>query len=107
MTPQQGYNPVKNQSQDIDNLGLDREFNVPFREVFVHNPVTDTLERMVQPGNELPTAGNNPSTSITESTVGTVTTTTIQKTIGAATYQQTIAEDSSDNSVTISSWSEI
>lgn len=53
----------------------------------------------------LPTEGNNPSTSITEAVVGTVTTTTIQKTIGATTYQQTIEEDSSDNSTTISAWS--
>ena len=51
------------------------------------------------------TLNNNPSLSITEATVGTVTTTTIQKTIGGDVYQQTIREDSSDNSVTVSSWS--
>jgi len=54
-----------------------------------------------------PTTGNNPSLTITEATVGTVTTTTIQKTIGATTYEQTIEEDSSDNSVEVSNWSEI
>lgn len=73
----------------------------------VYQPSTDTIERMVQPGNEIPTSGNNPSLSIAEATVGTVTTTTIQKTIGATTYEQTIEEDSSDNSVEVSNWSEI
>lgn len=58
-------------------------------------------------GDALPTSGNNPSLSIAEATVGTVTTTTIQKTIGATTYEQTIEEDSSDNSVEVSNWSEI
>jgi len=77
------------------------------RENMVYQPSTDTIERMVQPGNEIPTSGNNPSLSIAEATVGTVTTTTIQKTIGATTYEQTIEEDSSDNSVEVSNWSEI
>jgi len=77
------------------------------RENMVYQPSTDTIERMVQPGNEIPTSGNNPSLSIAEATVGTVTTTTIQKTIGATTYEQTIEEDSSDNSVEVSDWSEI
>lgn len=54
----------------------------------------------------LPTSGNNASLSISEATVGTVTTTTIQKTIGSTTYEQTIEEDSSDNSVEVSVWSE-
>ena len=49
----------------------------------------------------------NPSLSIIESVDGTVTTTTIQKTIGGDVYQQTIKEDSSNNSVTVSSWSEL
>jgi len=49
----------------------------------------------------------NPSLSITESVDGTVTTTTIQKTIGDDVYQQTIEEDSSDNSVIVLAWSKL
>ena len=49
----------------------------------------------------------NPSLSITEATVGTVTTKTIQKTIGTDVYQKTIAIDNSDNSIIISEWSQI
>jgi hypothetical protein len=46
----------------------------------------------------------NGSVAITEVIVGTVTTKTIVKTIGSTTYTKTVATDSSDNSVTISSW---
>lgn len=49
----------------------------------------------------------NPSVSITEVTVGTVTTKTIQKTIGTDVYQKTVAIDSSDNSINISTWSKL
>ena len=48
---------------------------------------------------------NNESYSITEVTVGTVTTKTIVETISGVTYTKTIATDSSDNSITISVWS--
>jgi len=53
----------------------------------------------------IPTDGNNPSLTITESIDGTVTTTTLTKVISGVSYQKTIAEDSSDGSTTISSWS--
>ena len=49
----------------------------------------------------------NPSLTITESTVDTVTTKTIVKTIGSTQYQKTITTDSSDNSIIISEWSQI
>lgn len=49
----------------------------------------------------------NPSVSITEVTVGTVTTKTITKTIGTDVYQKTVAIDSSDNSINISAWSKL
>lgn len=51
-----------------------------------------------------PTTGNNPSLTVTEVTVGTVTTTTIQKLIGATTYTKTVIEDSSTGITTVSSW---
>ena len=49
----------------------------------------------------------NPSVTIPEVTVGTVTTKTIQKTIGTDVYQKTVAIDSSDNSISISAWSKL
>jgi hypothetical protein len=47
----------------------------------------------------------NASLSVSEVTVGTVTTKTIVKTIGAVSYRKTVAIDSSDNSVVASPWS--
>lgn len=67
----------------------------------------DNDNRVLVNGDILPTSGNNPSISISESTVGTVTTTTITKTIGATSYQKTVVEDSSDNSTEVSAWSEV
>lgn len=52
----------------------------------------------------LPTEGNNPSLTISEATVGTVTTTTIQKVISATTYTKTVSEDSSTGVTTVSEW---
>lgn len=47
----------------------------------------------------------NGSVAITETVDGTVTTKTITKTINGTDYVKTVATDSSDNSVTISTWS--
>lgn len=55
----------------------------------------------------LPTQDLNGAMSISKSVVGTVTTTTINKTIGDKTYRQTIVSDSADGSVEISAWSEV
>jgi len=57
-------------------------------------------------GNLIATSPNS-SYEITEATVGTVTTKTLVKTTGSTQYQKTIATDSSDNSISISTWSEI
>lgn len=100
MPSQTGYSSVKNTTQDIQNLGLDREFNVPFREVFVHNPVTDQLDRMVQPGNELPTAGNNGQIALGYTGENL---TTITKTINGVQYQKTLTYTGSVLD-SISSW---
>lgn len=51
-----------------------------------------------------PTGQTNASVVITESVLGTVTTKTITKTISGTNYVKTVATDSSDNSVIISSW---
>lgn len=50
---------------------------------------------------------SNPSLTISEAVVGTVTTKTLTKTIGSTSYVKTVATDSSDNSVTVSVWSQI
>lgn len=55
-------------------------------------------------GDALPVSGNNPSLTITEVVVGTVTTTTIEKVIGATTYTKTVVEDTSTGVATVSSW---
>ena len=84
----------------IQNQSFDQTCQVNVVEGITINPVTGALER--------PTAiQGNASLSITESVDGTVTTTTIQKTIGADVYQQTIEEDSSDNSISVSIWSKL
>lgn len=49
----------------------------------------------------------NASISITEVTVGTVTTKTLTKTVDTLVYERTVAIDSSDNSVSISTWGEV
>jgi hypothetical protein len=51
--------------------------------------------------------GSNPSMTVATSVSGTVTTTTLTKTIGSTSYEKTIEEDSSDNSTVISAWSEV
>lgn len=50
MAKQSGYSSVSKDIQDIANLGLDRDYNVPMVIAYVHNPVTDELDRMEQPG---------------------------------------------------------
>ena len=72
-----------------------------------HSIIDGVHGKKVFPIDLPPTAQTNSSLSITEATVGTVTTKTIQKTIGADVYQKTIAIDSSDNSIIISEWSQI
>lgn len=49
----------------------------------------------------------NPSLTVSESVLGTVTTKVIQKTIGAVVYQKTVTSDSSDNSLSVSAWSKV
>jgi len=73
----------------------------------IANQTNGTQVAQIQEKEPTDTTHLNPSLFITESVLGTVTTTTIQKTIGGDVYQQTIKEDSSNNSVTVSSWSEL
>lgn len=52
-----------------------------------------------------PLEGNNPSITITEVIAGDVTTTTIEKLIGATTYTKTVVENASTGITTVSGWS--
>jgi hypothetical protein len=107
MAKNTGYSSVSKDIQDIANLGLDRDYNVPMVIAYVHNPVTDELDRMEQPGNSLPTAGNNPSYILSYNAAG--YTVKIEETIGAITYTTNIVPQDSDTTITstksVSSWS--
>jgi hypothetical protein len=116
-----GYNPTAEQQQNMDNLSFDRKYLVNSVENLVEDEAGTKVERMVQPMKEstakdgsqktqivetIPTDTTklNGSVAITETVDGTVTTKTITKTINGTNYVKTVATDSSDNSVTISSW---
>lgn len=116
-----GYNPTAEQQQNMDNLSFDRKYRVNASENLVENTAGDDIVRMQQPMKDttatdgtqktqvvetIPTDTTklNGSAVISEVVNGTVTTKTIVKTIGVNTYTKTVATDSSDNSVTISSW---
>lgn len=117
-----GYNPTAEQQQDMDNLSFDRKYRVNATENLVENEAGNDIVRMKQPMKDTtatdgsqktqiveiePTDSTklNASVSITEATVGTVTTKTIVKTINGTAYTKTVTTDSSDNSVNISTWS--
>ena len=55
-------------------------------------------------GDSLPTTGNNPSEVITETLVGSVLTTVIQKTINATVYTKTIVENYTTGVTTETAW---
>lgn len=78
-----------------------------YSETLEHAQIDGVHGKKVFPIDLPPTAQTNASMAITESILGTVTTKTIQKTIGAVVYQKTVAIDSSDNSVTVSTWSTV
>ena len=82
---------VGNMVWDVDNLQWVR--------------LTGNADGSLKDPNSLPTAGNNPSLLVTDATVGTVKTTTIVETISGVDYTQTVAVDSSDDSITVSEWS--
>ncbi len=92
---------IKNSVQNDINWSFDEDFGVLAVEGLVYNPVTGTMDRMVQAGEILPTAGNNPSFSynITGSTC------IISQIMGAVTYQKTF--DWSTNPITEGVWVQI
>jgi len=86
--------------QELQNQSFDRDYQVNVVESMTVNPVTGNIERPVA-------IQGNASISITESVLGSVTTKVITKTIGSTSYQKTITQDSSDNSVSVSTWSAV
>ena len=100
-------NKTEQSVQELHNQSFDNDFKVNTVEPVVYNPVTGNLDRMVQPGQTLPTAGLNASMTVAEAVDGTVTTKTLTKTISGVAYVKTVAIDSSDDSVTISAWSAV
>jgi len=83
-----GYNDTSNTEQWALNNSVDREFNVLAVEELVYNPVTGTMDRMVQPGATIPTSGTNPSLVLSYDGSGNLT--GIAKTIGTTTYTKTL-----------------
>ena len=55
-------------------------------------------------GDPIPTNGNNPSNVYTETILGTITTTVVEKTIGATTYTKTYTEDTNTGITTETEW---
>lgn len=86
--PTDGYNPTAEQQQNMDNLSFDREFKLNTVEALVYNEKTGKIDRMVQPGQTLPTSGLNPSTVLSYDENGDLQ--YIDETIGSDTYRTTL-----------------
>ena len=86
--PTDGYNPTAEQQQNMDNLSFDREFKLNTVENLVYNQKTGKIDRMVQPGQTLPTSGLNPSTALSYDENGDLQ--YIDETIGTTTYRTTL-----------------
>lgn len=86
----------ENRAKAVDNYGWDAE-NLQW--------VRTTVKPDGTPAESLPTAGNNPSETITETLVGSVLTTVIQKVISGTTYTKTIVENYTTGVTTETAWS--
>lgn len=93
-------NKTEQSVQELQNQSFDNDFKVNTVEPVVYNPNTGNLDRMVQPGQELPTSGLNASQVL--GYTGT-NLTTITKTINGVQYRQTLTYDG-DTLVGISAW---
>ena len=92
---------IANSTQELQNDSFDREFGVAVVEGLVYNQVTGTLDRMVQPGQELPTSGLNGSIALSYDGSGNLQ--YIDETIGSTTYRTTLTYDGSNNLTGVSS----
>lgn len=101
--PTDGYNPTAEQDQNMNNLSFDREFKLNTVEALVYNEKTNKIDRMVQPGQTLPTSGLNPSYKIYKNAAK--YTVKIEEIIGSTTYTKTITRDGDNYITNISVWS--
>ena len=92
---------TKNSAQNDVNWSFDEDFGVLATEGLVYNPVTGTMDRLVQPGEALPTAGTNPSLALTYD--GSNQVTNIAMTIGGITYNKVLTWVA-NNCTAVSSW---
>lgn len=99
---------ISNLSWDDDNQLIVHEIvGVDANGVVRKVPVTADGALSVTTNATLPTSGNNPSATYTEVWVGNVKTTTIQKVIGATTYQKVYVENKTTGVTTETAWTEV
>lgn len=89
-------------TQFMQNWGFDDVYKVPSVEGLVYNPVTNSLDRLVQPGQTIPTTGTNPITALDYDGVGNLQ--YITKTINGVDYKKTLTYDGVGNLTDISAW---
>lgn len=86
----------------MQNWGFDDTFKIPAVETSVFNPITGTLDRMVQPGETLPISGLNPSSVLGYDGNGNMI--TITKTINSVQYRKTLTYDGTNRITDIGLW---
>ena len=108
---------TKYTEQHIENMSYDQRMQLASRLLMGYDDTVGaegTRRVAVNPNGQLevstqpinPISGDNPSVTVTENISGTITTKTITKIINAISYIKTVAIDSSDNSVSVSVWSQ-
>lgn len=102
-----GHDDHKETEQWMMNNSFDREFKVLANENLVYNEKTGALDRMVQPGQALPTSGLNASLTISNSDMVEASTKTITKTIGTTSYTKTLSINAGGDVVGVSAWTEV
>lgn len=85
--PNRPLGQTKYSEQNMGNTSFDEDFGVNAVEPVVYNPVTGQLDRMVQPGQTIPTSGTNPSTVLSYDGSGNLQ--YLDKVINGDTYRKT------------------
>lgn len=89
-------------TSQILNQSFDQVYQLIVNEGLVFNPITNQMDRMVQPGQTLPTANLNPTLVLGYDGVGNLT--TLTKTINSIDYQKTLTYDGTGNLTNVSEW---
>jgi hypothetical protein len=89
-------------TSQILNQSFDQVYQLIVNEGLVYNPITNQMDRMVQPGQTLPTANLNPELALGYDGVGNLI--TITKTINSVDYQKTLTYDGVGNLSNVSEW---